>query len=87
MNIYALKGHKIRVKNFSCGYEHHQEVAKKYLTIGNVYTVERTKVSGCHTDVYLQEFPGVAFNSVFFKDVVEQPKEANKMHPDYLRFH
>ena len=45
--------------------------ARKHLTEGEEYTVERTEVSSCHTDVYLEEIPGVAFNSVMFEGVKE----------------
>jgi hypothetical protein len=59
---------KVKVDNLSGGYPHHQEVAKKHLSIGNIYTIEETEVDNWHTDVYLKEFPGIAFNSVFFED-------------------
>ena len=48
------------------GYPHHAETVKRYLAEGAVYTVERTEVDRCHTDVFLQEVLGVAFNSVCF---------------------
>ena len=68
MNIYAVKGSKVIFNSPTAGYTHHQETAAKHLTVDETYTVEKTKVSGWHTDVYLQEIPGVAFNSVMFKD-------------------
>jgi hypothetical protein len=33
MNIYALKGHKVKCSTLSAGYKYHQEVAEKYLEI------------------------------------------------------
>lgn len=42
MNIYALKGHKVRCENLSGGYDHDREIAKKYLEVGKEYTVEQT---------------------------------------------
>jgi hypothetical protein len=86
MNIYALKGHKVRCENLSGGYWNHQDVAKLHLIIGNIYTVDRTKVGNSHTDVYLEEIPNVNFNSVFFEDVIEQSIEDTKTHPDYIRY-
>ncbi len=68
MDIYAKKGHKIIFSSPTAGYPNHQETAAKYLTVDNVYTVDYTDVGGWHTDVYIKEVPGVAFNSVMFDD-------------------
>lgn len=87
MNIYALKGHKVKCETLSAGYDYHKEVAQKHLEVGKEYTVEKTQVDSWHTDVWLQEFPNVKFNSVFFEDTVEQSEEMDKQHPDYRRFH
>lgn len=87
MNIYALKGHKVKCKTLSAGYNYDKEIAQKYLEVGEEYTIEKTEVDNTYTDVCLQEYPNVKFNSVFFEDTVEQPKELNKQHPDYWRFH
>jgi len=86
MNIYALKGHKVKCYTLSNGYDHDKEIAQKYLEVGKEYTVEETQVNSWNTDVLLQEFPNVKFNSVFFKDVVEQSEEIDKQHDDYFRF-
>lgn len=83
MNIYALKDHKVICKTLSAGYESDQETAKKYLEIGKIYTIKSTTVHSWNTDVYLQEFPNVKFNSVFFEDSTEQSKEMDEQHPDY----
>ena len=71
----------------SAGYDYHKEVAQKHLEIGKEYIVEKTEVDSWHTDVWLQEFPNVKFNSVFFEDAVEQSEEKDKEHSDYQRFH
>ena len=86
MNIYALKGHKVKVSNLSGGYEYHREVANKHLTIGNHYTIEKTDVDSWNTDVYLKEIPGIAFNSVYFEDTEDQDSSLNETHKDYKRF-
>ena len=83
MNIYALKGHKVKLVTFSAGYEHEQETTQKHLELGKEYTVEKTVVHNWSTDVYLQEVLGIRFNSVFFVDVAPQPDEATINHPDY----
>jgi hypothetical protein len=66
MDIYSKKGTKVIFNHPQAGYSHHIETAKKYLKIGEEYTVEKTAVGHFHTDVYLQEFPNIAFNSVMF---------------------
>lgn len=68
MDIYAKKGHKVVFANPNSGYVGHQKMARKYLTLGKTYTVEKTAVSPWHTDVYLVEVPGIGFNSVLFED-------------------
>lgn len=67
-NIYASKGAKVVFSHPDTGYLHHQETAKEHLTLGKTYTVEETQIDSFHTDVFLQEIPEVAFNSVLFED-------------------
>ena len=86
MNIWALKGHRVKCGTLTAGYPSHQEVAQRHLELGKEYTVDRTEVDSWHTDVLLQEFPGVRFNSVFFEDAAEQSAEQDPLHPDYHRF-
>lgn len=69
MNIYAEKGDKVVCDTLNAGYEPDREIAKKYLEVGKVYTIEYTEVDDWHTDVYLKEFPNVGFNSAFFEDL------------------
>lgn len=69
MDINAKNGVRVIFNNPNAGYEHHQQQAKEHLVAGDQYTVDRTDVGSWHTDVYLQEVPDVAFNSVLFKDV------------------
>ena len=87
MKIYALKGHRVKCKTLSAGYEYDKEVAQKYLEVGKEYVIENTQVNSWNTDVWLQEFSNIKFNSVFFEDAVEQGKDVDKQHPDYRRFH
>lgn len=72
MNIYAKKGDRVICDTFNAGYPDDQEIAKEYLEIGGIYTVETTIVHRWHTEVFLQEFPDVSFNSVFFEDCPEE---------------
>lgn len=95
MNIYAIKGHKVKyvgINNFSritviIELSDYQKNALKYLIYDKTYTVEKTNVYNWYTEVYLQEFPEISFNSVHFKDVIEQTEERNKLHKDYTYFH
>ena len=87
MNIYALNGHKVICGTLNGGYSQDKEKAEKYLEIGKEYIIEKTHVSNWYTEVWLQEFPGVRFNSVFFEDSVEQGEEMDSEHPDYGRYH
>ena len=68
MDIYAQPGTKVVFANPDAGYEHHQETAKKHLTVDAEYTVDRIDAGNWHTDVYFEEVPGVPFNSVMFDD-------------------
>ncbi len=49
------------------GYPHQQQAADKLLAQGVPYTVETVDVHNYHTDIYLEEFPGIPFNSVMFR--------------------
>jgi len=69
MNIYAPKGTKVSFSYPENGNSFQQQEIKKYLTPNSIYTVDWTVVEDWHTRVYLQEFPGVPFNSVFFEEV------------------
>ena len=46
------------------------------LEIGKMYTGGDVDVSGWHTDVYLLEFPNIAFSSVLFEEI-EQESECD----------
>jgi hypothetical protein len=70
MNIYAKEGHKVIVTEQSArnGYQSDRDLVKKHLIINQVYTVEETFVYEWRTEVALQEFPEITFNSVSFED-------------------
>ena len=88
MEIFALKGYKVRVteKSKRNGNDYDIEKVKEHLTVGETYTVDYTNVHSSSTDVYLEEVPDVRFNSVNFEGVVFQPDELTKQHPDYKRY-
>lgn len=68
MNIYAEYGDKVIAKNLDWGWDSDIERAEKYLEQDKEYTIDFTDVHSSSTDVYLQEIPNVAFNSVHFED-------------------
>lgn len=69
MNIYAQRGDKVIFSHPNAGGWGDSEKCAKHLELGAEYTVQETEVDPWHTDVYLQEVPGVAFNSVMFDDL------------------
>lgn len=87
MNIYARRGDKVIFRHPTSGYQYDQERAKQYLKLNKVYTVGSTYVVGWHTDVYLQEIQGVAFNSVHFEDnkPLKNRKKAKKINRQLRR--
>lgn len=72
MNIYAKKGDKVIFKYPTAGHKHDHELVKKHLTLNELYTVNKTVVGEYHTDVYLEEFPNITFNSVNFESEQEE---------------
>jgi hypothetical protein len=81
MNIFALKGHKIKFTNPKAGYPLDQKMGLEHLEIGKEYTVEYTEVSDYSASVILQEIPKIKFNSVLFSDVVEKHISSAFMEP------
>lgn len=70
MNIYARCGDKVIYMHPTYGYISDQDQCRKHLVLEAPYTIERISIGRSHTNVYLQEIPGVAFNSVMFIDVI-----------------
>lgn len=70
MNIYSPKGTKVEGifvnGELWNGYEIDKENASKYIKENIIYTVDHIDVDRSHSDVFLEEFPGIAFNSVHF---------------------
>jgi hypothetical protein len=87
MNIYTLPGNSVYCPTHSGGTPDEIELVKELVEIGKRYTVDRTIVHPWHTDLYLVEFPGIRFNSVFFKNEWNQSKLDDEQHPDYRNHH
>jgi hypothetical protein len=82
MNIYAIKGHKVKYLGINGG-DYAREHANKHLEIGKEYTVDHTDVGQSSTSVYFEEVPNQSFNSVMFEDVEPQSEEQDKQHLDW----
>ena len=70
MDIYAEENTKVTVTENSIknGYDNVEEHARKFLKVGETYTIDHTEVDGWSTAVYIKEFPDELFNSVSFED-------------------
>lgn len=67
MDIYARAGTKVIFAHPQAGYEPEQQLAAKCLQVGKTYIVLKTVIDTYHTDVFLEEVPGISFNSVLFE--------------------
>jgi hypothetical protein len=86
---FALPGHQVRLVNYTpghLGYASQREELARYLTIGQIYTVQQTRIFASSSLVELVEVPGVSFNTVFFKSVTPQSRAQDEQHPDYIRY-
>ena len=81
MNIFALKGHLVKVtKNTkNNGYGGDKEQVAELLEIDKSYEVESTNVHSSSTSVRLSDFPGKIFNSVNFESLTNQPVDINRL--------
>ena len=64
--IDAPRGTKAVYANPDGGYDPQTALGRKHLTLGETYTVEHTEIHDWHTDVFLEERPGIGFNSALF---------------------
>ena len=73
MDIHSPAGSKVMVTEQTAnnGRSYDSENVKKFLEIGKEYTVRCTIVHLCTTDIYLEEIPGIYFNSVNFVNIKE----------------
>lgn len=67
MDIYSPEGTKI-IFTANGGMKGEVEHATKILKIGDVYTVRGTIIHSFSTEVYLEEFPDISFNSCLFEN-------------------
>jgi len=69
MDIETRIGAKIKFSYPENGYGSTRETVDAYLSKGKTYTVERINIGGWSTSVYLEEVPGIGFNSVLFENL------------------
>jgi len=63
------EGDKVVYANPSHGLSGHQEDCTRHLEAGRTYTITRVDMYDWHTDIFLEGFPGIKFNSVMFTEV------------------
>jgi len=86
MNIFALKGHRVRAVDPLPETSHTwPTINPGGLVAGAVYTVDHTEVASYCTYVSLEEIPGRTYNSVIFEDVDKQSAEDDAKHPYHCR--
>jgi len=68
MNLDCKHGMKVRYIGEG-GWDADKVHANKYLTVGEIYTVDIIDIGNWSSDVYLIEFPEIDFNTVMFEEV------------------
>lgn len=71
MNIYAPEGTKVKFIEESASIAQIRwggnDDPNGVLEVGEEYTVDHTDVRSSHTKLFLKEFPGKQFNTVWFE--------------------
>ena len=74
MSIHQKKGWYVFYKGSPYGTESDREKARKHkLELGKTYTIEKIDIIASTVEVYLQEFPGIAFSNLLFDDAPRPP--------------
>lgn len=68
MDIHSKEGDKVTVTEQTMinGYFHDQKKAEKYLTVGEIYTVDEVSINDWNSWVRVKELPDEIFNTVHF---------------------
>ena len=69
MDINTKIGSKVRFSFPENGMTYDKETARKYLKINETYTVKEINIGRWRTDIILEEFPTIEFNSVQFENI------------------
>ncbi len=88
MSIYALPGHKVKLKEnyMMMGYGHDKDNIQRHLKLGEIYTVEETMVFSSTSYVYFEEVPGISFNPIQFDSIIPQSHEDDMKNPYLIKF-
>lgn len=70
MSLKTPSGSKVIHHTVNAGYDVDKINVKGHLTLKEEYTVDELVVGDWESTVYLEEFPRVPFNTVFFKNKV-----------------
>jgi len=85
MSIWTPSGSPIKYTGEN-GLAHDREHAENYLDVGQVYTVAYTNVEQSRSQVYLYQFPEIAFNTVHFSNESTFTEEQEKSHPQFKQW-
>lgn len=69
MDINTKIGSKVRFSFPENGTTYDKETARKYLKINETYTIKNVYIGGWRTDIILEEFPTIEFNSAQFENI------------------
>jgi len=88
MEMYAKRGHIVQYVSPSCNYYlPTKENAEKHLTLGEIYTVDRTDVGRSFTTVFLIGYKDIPFSTTQFIDAIKQPDHYKQGHIDFWYYH
>jgi hypothetical protein len=68
------------------GYDKDRELANRHLIEGDIYKVTGMDVFGYTSSVYLQDFDGIGFNTVMFKNLNAREFDLKLWEKDLARF-
>ena len=77
MNCCAPQGTRVRFAYPENGSERDRNKAARFLSVGRVYTVDRTHRFETVTDVWFMEHLGYAFNTLLFEEVPQAPSNGH----------
>lgn len=62
-------GRKVTVTDQSIDFGYDNEIARKHLKVGDIYTIEGMDVQAWSSTLWVREIPGIEFNTVNFVDI------------------
>lgn len=74
MDIKSEVGTKVIYKYPKNGSEYESDKAAETLLYNCIYTVKKINVGQSRSDVELEEYPGMEFNTIFFANIGQEEK-------------